>query len=122
MVILTEHQIRAALSAGRHVEQFLQPRTGDGYTVIRWLDLFASDKGYGLTLYEVFDDGCPDWLDVYGFSAVTPDDEPPQHLFLSLDEALAFAVTTYNAPRNNYVSEGLIQDEYANYLRTAGRV
>ena len=116
MTTLTEHHISAALSAGRHVEQFLRPRTDDGQTIIRWLDLSVRKDGYTVILYEVFDNGSPDYLDVYSFGEVEPDDEPPRHSFPSLDEALAFAVTAYNAPRNNYVSQGVIQDDYAAYL------
>ena len=94
-----------------------RPRTIDGQTIIRWLDLSVGEDGYTIVLYEVFDDGSPDYLDVYSFGEVAPDDEPPRHSFTSLDDALAFAVTAYNAPRNNYVSQGIIQAEYAAFLR-----
>ena len=121
MVTLTENHIGAALSAGRSVEQFLPPRIEEGETIIRWLDLSCDDDSYVLSLYEVFDGGSPDYLDVYSFEQVTPDEGPVRHSFPTLDEALEFAASTYAAPKNNYVSQGLIQDEYAAYLLKAGR-
>src|SRR5687768_5931183 len=121
MVTLTEHHIGAALSAGRHVEQFLPPRNEVGETVIRWLDLSCDDDSYILSLHEVFDNGSPDYLDVYSFDLVTPDEGPVRHSFPSLKDALEFAASTYAAPKNNYVSQGLIQDEYAAYLLKSGR-
>jgi hypothetical protein len=121
MITLTEHKISAALSAGRRVEQFLKPRREQDETIIRWLDLSMRHASYVITLYEVCDDGGPDYLDVYSFGEAVPDADPAQHSFPSLDSALAFAASTYDAPRNNYVSQGLIQDEYAAYLVKTGR-
>ena len=75
------------------------------------------DDGFTLTLYQVFDDGSEDYLDVYSFEQAYPDEEPVQHSFSTLDAALSFAESSYSAPRNRYVNQAVIQDEYADYLR-----
>jgi hypothetical protein len=121
MVTLTEHHIGAELSARRRVEQFLPPRSEGGVTILRWLDLSCEDDSYILSLHEVFDDGSPDYVDVYSFEQVAPDEAPARHSFPSLSQALEFAASTFAAPKNNYVSQGLIQDEYAAYLLKSGR-
>src|SRR4051812_46654357 len=120
MVTLTDHHIRAALSAGLGVEQFLTPRSDRGETIIRWLDLSCDGDTYILSLHEVFDDGSRDYVDVYSFEKVAPDEAPVRHSFPSLRGALEFAASTYAAPKNNYVSQGFIQDEYAAYLLKTG--
>src|SRR5215204_2918136 len=121
MITLTEHHISAALSAGRCVEQFLPPRSEEELTILRWLNLSRKGEAYVITLREVFNDGGPDYLDVYSFGEASPDEDPAQHSFSTLDAALVFAASTYGAPRHNYVSQGRIQDEYAAYLVRTGR-
>ncbi len=114
---LTESNIESALHRGRYVEQLLSPTTLNDAAVLRWLELRTTDDRFTLTLYEVFDDGSENYLDVYSFEQVSPDDEPVRHSFPTLDEALSFAESSYSAPRARYVNEAVIQDEYADYLR-----
>ena len=114
---LTESNIESALQRGRYVEQLISPATISDATILRWLELRATDDRFTLTLHEVFDDGSEDDLDVYSFEQVSPDDEPVRHSFPTLDEVLAFAESSYSAPRDRYVNQAVIQDEYADYLR-----
>jgi hypothetical protein len=114
---LTESNIHSALQRGRCVEQLIGPGKVNDATILRWLELRAEDGQFRLTLYEVFDDGSEDYLDIYSFEEVSPDEDPVQHSFATLDEALAFAQTSYAAPRDRYVNQGVTQDEYADYLR-----
>ena len=114
---LTESNIESAVHRGRYVEQFLRPTTINDAAVLRWLELRTTADQFTLTLYEVFDDGSEDCLDVYSFEQVSPDEEPVRHSFPTLDAALAFAESSYSAPRNRYVNQAVIQDEYADYLR-----
>lgn len=73
MRFLTEDQIYTALHQGRFVEQFIGPTKINNTTVLRWLDLRQKDNNFNLTLYEVFDDGSDDFLDIYSFEQVYPD-------------------------------------------------
>jgi hypothetical protein len=114
---LTEPNIHSALQRGRCVEQLISPRRVNDATYLRWLELHATDEQFTLTLYEVFDDGSDDYLDVYSFEQVSPGEDPVRHSFATLDEALAFAHASYSAPQDHYVDQGVIQDEYADYLR-----
>ncbi len=113
---LTEPNLQSALQRGRYVEQFISPTITDNATILRWLELRSTDDRFTLTLYEVFDDGSEDYLDVYSFEQLAPDEEPVRHSFSTLDEALSFAETSYSAPRNRYVNQAVILDEYADYL------
>ena len=117
MRYLTESNIQSALQRGCYVEQLISPTTINDAVVLRWLELRATDDRFTLTLYEVFDDGSEDFLDVYSFEQVSPDEEPVRHSFFTLNEALSFAETSYSAPRDRYVNQAVIQDEYADYLR-----
>ena len=117
MRYLTRSQIQSALSRGRHVEQLLSPTTINGATVLRWIDLHPANDQFAITLYEVFDDGSEDYLDIYSFEPVNPDEEPTPRSFDSLDDALSFAESSYTASRDRYVNQAVIQDEYADYLR-----
>lgn len=114
---LTHSQIQSALSRGRHVEQLLSPTAINGVTALRWIDLHLSNDQFAIVLYEVFDDGSEDYLDIYSFAPVNPDDDPTPHSFDSLDDALTFAESSYAASRDRYVNQAVIQDEYADYLR-----
>jgi len=117
MRYLTRSQIQSALSRGRHVEQLLSPTTINGATVLRWIDLHPANDQFAIRLYEVFDDGSEDYLDIYSFEPVNPDEEPTPRSFDSLDDALSFAESSYTASRDRYVNQAVIQDEYADYLR-----
>ncbi|EDY16957.1 conserved hypothetical protein [Chthoniobacter flavus Ellin428] len=114
---LTESNIQSALQRGRYVEQLIRPTTINDAGVLRWLELRATDDQFTLTLHEVFDDGSPDYLDVYSFERISPDDDPMRHSFSTLEDALAFAESSYSAARDRYVNQAVIQDEYADYLR-----
>ena len=116
---LTESNIQSALQRGRYVEQLISPTRTDNATILRWLELRSTDDRFTLTLYEVFDDGSEDYLDVYSIEQASPDEEPVRHSFSTLDEALLFAESSYSAPRTRYVNQAVIQDEYADYLRNA---
>jgi hypothetical protein len=49
-----------------------------------------------------------------------PNDSPVVNEFDTIEEALAFAAATYGALPHKYVTESLVNDEYANYLGELG--
>lgn len=115
MRYLSELQIQAALDRSLSVEQLLLPAIICDAQVLRWIDLRMSTSGLTLTLYEVFDDGSDECLDVYSFEQVSPDEAPVCHRFSELKTALSFAELKYSAYCGRYVNAGVIQDEYQDY-------
>jgi hypothetical protein len=66
---------------------------------------------------ECFDEGNENFLDIYQFSSLNPD-EPDGVLnkFDNSDDALNFSANAYGASNEKYVSDGIIQEEYSDYL------
>ncbi|WP_313533375.1 hypothetical protein [Sphingobacterium athyrii] len=70
-----------------------------------------------MTYFESFDEGNEDFLDIYAFSLVDPDEPFGAILtFSSIADALEFAEVTYKTFSNKYISAGMIQDEYRDYI------
>lgn len=115
---LTEEQLKSNLALGFAVEQWLSYYQEEDYVVIRWLRIDKErDQRYTVAYFECFDEGNADFLDIYEFSALNPD-EPYGVLtqFDNSEEALRFSETAYEASIGRYVSAGMIQEEYRDYL------
>ena len=116
---LTREQLKSNLLLGFAVEQWLSHYREDDYTIIRWLRIDKeNDQNYTVAYFECFDEGNEDFLDIYEFSLLNPD-EPYGVLtqFNNSDDALSFSTTAYEASNGKYVSTGMIQEEYQDYLR-----
>ncbi|WP_147430562.1 hypothetical protein [Sphingobacterium puteale] len=108
---LMDEQIRARLRLGKSVEQWLGVVQEADYTILRWLSIDKeSDESYSVVYFESFDEGNKDFLDIYAFSLVDPD-EPfgVIHTFSSVADALEFAEATYKASPHKYTAAGMIQ-------------
>ncbi|ULT23506.1 hypothetical protein KUH03_30695 [Sphingobacterium sp. E70] len=111
---LAADQIRARLRLGKSVEQWLGVVQETDYTILRWLSIDKeSDESYSVAYFESFDEGNEEFLDIYAFSLVDPD-EPFGAIdtFSSITEALEFAEVTYKASPLKYTAAGMIQEEY----------
>ncbi len=118
MDYLSEGAVLQLLSAGRSVEQWLEPGEVSGEVVLRWLRLDRQvDRTYSVTLFEVFNEGGPDLLDLYEFTPVDSDSPGGrgQH-FSDLEEAVAYAVTVQGADTNRFLGVGKVQDAYSEWL------
>ncbi len=64
------------------------------YTILRWLSIDKeSDESFSVAYFESFDEGNADFLDIYSFSSVDPDDPfVVIHVFNSIADVLSFAV------------------------------
>lgn len=118
--------VRTALNLGKPVEQFLGGFSANGHPAVRWIELRPESDEIVLSLYEVYDEGSEDWLDLYEFERATDDDleqdEPAaEHRFSTLDDALAAAAERYGAHPERFVNAGVIQDEYHDHLARAKR-
>lgn len=118
MIYLQNEQLRTNLSLGRTVEQWLGYKQEDDYIVLRWISIEKeSGDGYSVAYIESFDEGTEDFLDIYEFSTLDPD-EPLGiiNTFSTIDEAIDFSLDEYGAKVDNFVSAGMIQEEYRTYL------
>jgi len=120
MEYLSESAVHQSLSAGRPLEQWLETGEESGEVVLRWLRLDReADRTYSVTLFEVFNEGGPDLLDLYEFSPVDIDSPYGRgQNFSNLDEAVAYAVNVLGADRKRFLGVGKVQDAYAEWLAT----
>ncbi len=122
MLHLKIEQLRTNLSLGKTVEQWLGYEDQDNYTVLRWISIEKERDGtFSVAFIECFDEGNEGFTDVYEFSLLDPDEpEGVLRTFDTFDEAIDFSVAEYGAKSDNFVSQGMIQDEYLAYLKGIG--
>ncbi|HEX8271733.1 MAG TPA: hypothetical protein VF615_03710 [Longimicrobiaceae bacterium] len=105
------------------MEQFLGGFLHEQGPAVRWLALRRKGRGVAVLLHEALDDGhlgC----DIYEFTALNDDpdklyDPTAKHRCDTLEQALDLAAKLYGASPDRFVNEGLIQDEYQDFV--AGR-
>lgn len=115
---LTRNGLERALAAGRNVEQWLgERREGDG-RVLQWLSIeHGKDGRVVVRVCEVWDNGGPEFLDVYEFTSYDAEHEfGVEHPFEDAESALRFATSTLGADLDHFVNEGIIQFEYQDSL------
>jgi hypothetical protein len=115
---LSAAEAERALNAGRSIEQWLGARVEGADRVLKWVQLTVEKDGggYSVTVFEVLDDGGPEFLDVYEFSPL--DADQPYGVTTTLKDArgaLEFAIGA-GADPCRFVNAGIVQDEYADYL------
>lgn len=116
---LSSEQLKAALSLGKTVEQWLNIVHEEDYDVLRWLSIEKEKNGqYSVSYFEVFDEGNEDFLDVYEFSYLDPDVPCIIDYFDNYKQALTHCIEHYHCQENKFVNAGMIQEEYSNYLKT----
>lgn len=111
--------IRSALHRGVSVQQFVGAFMDGDEPALRYLELRAAgEDGIELWVHEVYDDGDESFLDVGEFTRLdADDDDEPAARADTLDEALALAEQRFGARPDRWVNEGVVQDEYLDYLR-----
>lgn len=119
---LSPLELIARVHLGKEVEQWLGHFEEADYTVIKWLYIAKKAQHQYLVRYiESFDEGDEEWHDVTEFSLLDPDEEVTQS-FISVEEAVAFAVQTYGASAERFVPGGMLQAEYASYWHSRNRI
>lgn len=116
---LTEYFLQAAVARGREVGQFLGGFSHEGQPAIRYLGMQADDEGVVLSLYEKHDPQDEEWCDVVSFGEldeVEQGEAAAEHHCASVAEALALAEASYGARADRWVNEGILDDEYRDYL------
>ncbi|MCW8313847.1 hypothetical protein K7A41_21650 [Sphingobacterium sp. InxBP1] len=118
MRYLNEDEIQSRLRLGKSVEQWLGVVQEADYTILRWISIYKeTNRSFSVAYFESFDEGNEDFLDIYSFSLVDPD-EPfgVIHIFSSVADALEFAETTYKVSPHKYTASGMLQEEYWDYI------
>ena len=115
---LAEPFMTTSLNRGKSVECFLGGgRRGDTPT-IRWVSLRQDGDQIEATLWEAEDVGNAEYLDIYSFPTVgeEPDEPIARATFAELHNAVTHACKVWDADPKRFVNEGIVQDEYADYL------
>ena len=119
---LTPDALERALSAGHDIEQWLGARIEGPWRILKWLSIEHGRDGTAtLRISEVLDDGRPDFIDIYEFTPY--DAEAEDGVTYQLHDArsaLECAISQHGASLDRFVNQGLVQLEYADYLK-AGR-
>lgn len=118
MKYIDESRIIHLLEVPRAIEQLLPSGLGDIGAAVRVIRIEKSRSGkYAVILLELEDDGAPDFLDVYEFSAVNPDFPYGRiEYFESAYDAVSYCCDELGADRGKFIGDGMIQDEYVAQL------
>lgn len=119
---LTHAEAGEALRRGRSVEAFLGGFRHESGPAIRWVWLKREGERIRGEVRESPDPGSIDHLDLYGFGSLDGDDEPAfVYSFASFDEGLRELERQFPGVSARLVNEGVVQDEYRDYLLGGAR-
>lgn len=75
MKYLDQEQLLTNLKLGKSVEQWLGAKKERGYVKLNWIRIDKEKGGeYTVAFIEVFDHGNEDFLDIYAFTPISPDE------------------------------------------------
>jgi len=114
---LDEQELVSRLSLGKPVEQWLGVDIKTDYEILKWVRINKEeDDSYVVAYHEMFDDGGENFLDIYAFESVDPD-EPYGVIteFTNYVDALSFCLGKYGCSWDKFVGTGMIQEEYRRY-------
>ncbi|MGV3547295.1 MAG: hypothetical protein ACO1N4_09545 [Pedobacter sp.] len=117
MKYLDLQQIKTNGLLGKSIEQWLGVNEEDNYSVLKWIIIEKEkDTLFSVVYMETLDEGDENFIDIYEFSAVDPD-EPFGLInsFPTLEQAIDFSIEKYGAAIDRFVNSGVIQEEYLSY-------
>lgn len=125
MRYLVEPFVIGALRRGRSVEQFLGPIGSPERPGVRYVEVRAARTSYEVYVHAVEDVGHEGFLDLDAFPPFDQDAEEEEfgQLLGTADDpqgALILAEECTGAVRGRWVNQGVVQDEYRDFVR-AGR-
>ena len=113
---LSAPEATSSLRRGKSVEVFLGGFEFEGKKCIRWASFSSSGSGISGSLWEAYDQGSEDYVDVYTFDSPSGEyDEPVKKVVSKNIEDAAYELGI-NKP--NFVNQGVVQDEYISYLKS----
>ncbi|MBF9252620.1 hypothetical protein I2I11_04895 [Pontibacter sp. 172403-2] len=117
---LIEDEIITLLNLGKPVEAFIG-RISDDQEILTWIGLEKSNENHVLlNIYEVFDEGNLDYVDIYDFSYVDPDLEFETTEFSDFAGTIQFIKERFKLNEINFLTKGGIQDEYKKLILAEG--
>jgi hypothetical protein len=117
---LAKEDIASTLRRGKSVEQFLgrNPEDETGAQV-RWVELRPAKNFIEAWVYDVDDVGDENQSDIYDFPFLDPDGPvAPAASFSDALAAAAYASEHWAAHPDRWVNQGVIADEYLDYIRS----
>jgi len=120
---LLRNEVEGALRRGKTVESFLGGFKDAGGPGIRHISINMNGTAITARFYETADIGDPAFLDIYEFGPLNSSldhGEADEILdFSSLGDCLDYMEKSWPGSSGRLVSEGVLQDEYADFV--AGR-
>lgn len=117
---LLKSEVAAALHRGTTIECFLGRCEHVGLNGVRYISICISDARVVLQVFETQDSRNSGTFDLYEFGPLNPlleIGEADEVLdFSSLDACLAFVDERWPHSSERFVNEGVIQDEYAEFV------
>lgn len=108
------------LNLGKTIEVFLG-RINVDKTIISYLELTKNtDNKIQVTLYDHYDEGDLNWLDIYDFSYVDIDEEFEVMQFDNIENTIEGIKTRFQLNEVKFVNQGVSQDEYSDLLKSEG--
>jgi hypothetical protein len=118
-------EVRSALRRGKSVECFLGACSRNEVPGIRWLLFRSRSNGVEVSLFETADLGSEELLDLYEFGPLDPSlelEEATEKLqFADVDACLSSLSERFPGSTSRLVNEGLVQDEYADFISRGRR-
>ena len=119
---LSPSEAAGALRRGKSVECFLGKCARDGQSGIRWLSISREQESQVIRLYETADLGDSNFVDVYEFGPLNGELEPgeadEQICTPDMDACWDLLEQRFPGSTKRLVNEGVIQDEYADFVAT----
>lgn len=102
----------ARMNMGKEVEVMLEPRWERGHLVLRYATVRRSLDSFVASVWEVFDDGRPDFWDIYAFERLDPDNAPIGGEFNSFACLCGWLTDQHGLGENEFVGSGMLQQTY----------
>ena len=113
---LTEDQSKSALKRGKCIEAFVGGFSSGNKKTIQWASVSRDGEQLVGSLWEVYDEGDENYLDLYSFTPANGDYDTPIKTVKSSDLKEIASLLGFDVL--NYVNQGVVQDEYNDYLGT----
>ena len=111
---LTLAEAKSALSRNKEIETFLGGFQVGTKSAIRWASFSASNQEVVGNVWEAFDEGREDYLDIYSFTPISGVwDVPVESVYAS---SLEQVLEQLGISNTRIVNTGVVQDEYAEHL------
>ncbi len=118
---LNKQQAKSYLDLGKTLEVFLG-RVHIDKGIISYLEINkALDDKIEVTIYDHYDEGNLEWLDVYSFSYVDSDEDFEILQFDNIAELIETIQLRFHLSEIKFVNQGIIQDEYKDLLELEGK-